>query len=192
MSVPRLESLAAVVNARSLKFVVESLTLKVDWVVCWIDSMVTLQWIRGSRSQWKAFVANHVAEIQSTCNPQHWKHFSGKDNPADLLMRGLPAKVLADSKLWWGGLCWLSSQCLPDQPELLNELTKAGVRGRYQCKPVKPGEANRLVFESVRQQPSSPVQQSPEYVFSVKRCGDQAISNLGRWSLLILVLLAMF
>ena len=149
VSVPRLELLAAVVNARLLKFAVESLTLKVDWVVCWIDSMVTLQWIRGSSSQWKAFVANRVADIQSTWDPQHLKHFSGKDNPADLLMRGLPAKVLADS--------WLSSQCLPDQPELLNELTKAGVRGRYQSKTVKPGEANRLVCESVRQQPSSPV-----------------------------------
>ena len=66
MSVVRLELLAAVVNARSLKFAVESLTLKVDWVVCWIDSMVTLQW--------KAFVANRVAEIQSTWEPQHWKH----------------------------------------------------------------------------------------------------------------------
>ena len=100
VSVLRLELLAAVVNARSLKFAVESLTLKVDWVVCWIDSKVTLQWIRGSSSQWKAFVANRVAEIQSTWEQQHWKHFSGKDNPADLLTRGLPAKVLADSKLW--------------------------------------------------------------------------------------------
>ena len=125
VSLPRLELLAAVVNARLLKFVAESLTLKVDRVVCWTDSMVTLQWIRGSSSQWKTFVANRVAEIQSTWDPQHWKHCSGEDNPADLLTRGFPAKVLADSKLWWGGPCWLSSQCLPDQRELLNELTES-------------------------------------------------------------------
>ena len=125
VSLPRLELLAAVFNARLLKFVAESLTLKVDRVVCWTDSMVTLQWIRGSSSQWKTFVANRVAEIQSTWDPQHWKHCSGEDNPADLLTRGLPAKVLADSKLWWGGPCWLSSQCLPDQRELLNELTES-------------------------------------------------------------------
>ena len=47
VSLPRLELLAAVVNARLLKFVAGSLTLKVDRVVCWTDSMVTLQWIRG-------------------------------------------------------------------------------------------------------------------------------------------------
>ncbi|XP_068750874.1 uncharacterized protein [Montipora capricornis] len=125
VSLPRLELLAVVVNARLLKFVAESLMLKVDRVVCWTDSMVTLQWIRGSSSQWKTFVVNRVAEIQSTWDPQHWKHCSGEDNPADLLTRGLPAKVLADSKLWWGGPCWLSSQCLPDQRELLNELTES-------------------------------------------------------------------
>ena len=66
VSLPRLELLAAVTNARLLKFVAESLTLKIDRVVCWTDSMVTLQWIRGSSCQWKTFVANRVAAIQST------------------------------------------------------------------------------------------------------------------------------
>ena len=85
----------------------------------------TLRWIRGSSSQWKTFVANRVAEIQSTWDPQYWKHCSGEDNPTDLLTRGLPAKVLADSKLWWSGPCWLSAQCLPDQRELPNELIES-------------------------------------------------------------------
>ena len=48
VSLPRLELLAAFTNARLLKFVAESLTLKIDRVVYWTDSMVTLQWIRGS------------------------------------------------------------------------------------------------------------------------------------------------
>ena len=48
VSFPRLELLAAVLNARLLKFVAESLTLKIDRVVCWTESMVTFQWIRGS------------------------------------------------------------------------------------------------------------------------------------------------
>ncbi|XP_022807808.1 uncharacterized protein LOC111344814 [Stylophora pistillata] len=134
VSLPRLELLAAVVNARLLKFVVESLTLtlKVEQVVCWTDSMVTLQWIRGSSSQWKTFVANRVAEIQSTWDPHHWKHCSGEDNPADLLTRGVPVKVLADSKLWWSGPCWLSSQCLPEQRESPNELTESVEKERKQ------------------------------------------------------------
>ena len=122
VSLPRLELLAAVVNARLLKltFVAESLTLKVDRVVCWTDGMVTLQWIRGSSSQRKTFVANRVAEIQSTWDPQHWKH-CGEDNPAVLLARGLPAKVLADNKLWWIrlGSCLLNA-CLINESYQMN------------------------------------------------------------------------
>jgi len=103
VSLPRLELLAAVIYLRLLKFVAESLCLKLDRVLCWTDSMVTLQWIRGSSSQWKTFVANRVAEIQSTWDPQHWKHCREEDNPADLIIRGLPLKVLAENSLWWNG-----------------------------------------------------------------------------------------
>ena len=81
VSLPRLELLAAVINSRLLKFVAESLSLK----------------IRGSSCQWKTFVANRVAGIQSTWDPQHWKHCPGEDTPADLLTRGLSLKVLAES-----------------------------------------------------------------------------------------------
>ena len=125
VSLPRLELLAAVLNARLLKFVAESLTLKIDRVVCWTDSMVTLQWIRGSSCQWKTFAANRVAEIQSTWDPHHWRHCSGEDNPADLLTRGLPAKTLAENNLWWSGPSWLTLSCLPDQRQLPSELTES-------------------------------------------------------------------
>ena len=53
MSLPRLELLAAVINARLLKFVAESLTLKIDRVVCCTDSVVTLEWIRVLSCQWR-------------------------------------------------------------------------------------------------------------------------------------------
>ena len=60
VSLPRLELLAAVVNARLLKFVVDLLQIKMQRVVCWRYSMVTLHWIRGQSSCWKPFVANRV------------------------------------------------------------------------------------------------------------------------------------
>ena len=103
ISLPRLELLAAVINARLLKFVAESLTLKINQVVCCTDSMVTLKWIRVSSCQWKTILANRVSEIQSTWDPQHCSHCSAEDNPADLLTRGLPAKVLAVNNLWRSG-----------------------------------------------------------------------------------------
>ena len=94
MSLPRLELLAAVVNARLLKFVVDTLQIKMHRVVCWTDSMVTLHWIRRQSSCWKPFVANRVSEIQSTWDPECWHYCASKDNPADFLTRGLTCENL--------------------------------------------------------------------------------------------------
>ncbi|XP_078371406.1 uncharacterized protein LOC144655058 [Oculina patagonica] len=108
VSLPRLELLAAVVNARLLKFVVDTLQIKMNRVVCWTDSMVTLHWIRGRSSQWKPFVANRVSEIQSTWDPECWHYCASEDNPADLLTRGSNCDKLMSSGLWWNGPQWLS------------------------------------------------------------------------------------
>jgi len=54
-------------------------------------------------------------EIQSTWDPQHWKHCPGEDNPADLITRGLSLKVLAENSLWWNGPKWLASNCWPTE-----------------------------------------------------------------------------
>ena len=62
---------------------------------------------------------------------------------------------------------------------------KAGARGRFESKPVKPREVNRVVCESVCQKPRSPVQQSPGYAFSVEWHGDQAIEKSGSVTLVV-------
>ena len=105
---PRLELLAAVVNARLLKFVVETLQIKMHRVVCWTDSRMTLHWIRKQSSCWKPFVVNQVLEIQSTWDPGCWHYCASKHNPADLLARGLTCDNLISSGLWWNGPQWLS------------------------------------------------------------------------------------
>ena len=107
VSLPRLELLAAVVNARLLKFVVQTLPIKIDNIVCWTDSMVALHWIRGQSSCWKPFVANRVVEIQSTWDPECWRYCPSKENPADLLTRGLTCGDMSSSTLWWNGPRWL-------------------------------------------------------------------------------------
>ncbi|GFU43352.1 uncharacterized protein TNCV_4089771 [Trichonephila clavipes] len=60
----------------------------------WTDSQVTLHWIKGPSHRWKPFVANRVREIQSLTDPNSWFHCSGKDNPADLLTRGISVDAL--------------------------------------------------------------------------------------------------
>ena len=78
-----------------------------------------------------------------------------------------------------------SSQSGPSRGKGVARGDKAGARGPFQSKPVKPREPNRVVCEGVRQQPSSPVQKSPEYAFSVERRGDQAIEKSGSVNLVI-------
>ena len=108
VSLPRLELLAAVVNARLVKFVVEALRVQPHRTVYYTDSMVALYWIKGNSSSWKPFVANRVVEIQGICNPECWKYCPSKENPADLLTRGMTCQDLSTCELWWNGPSWLS------------------------------------------------------------------------------------
>jgi hypothetical protein len=102
-SVPELELTAALITARLVKYVEKQLKMEIDSVVCWTDSMVTLEWISQPAYMWQTFVANRVAEIQKLVEPTCWRHVPGKQNPADLCSRGCSAKSLVESNVWWDG-----------------------------------------------------------------------------------------
>ncbi|GFT96606.1 integrase catalytic domain-containing protein [Trichonephila clavipes] len=72
-------------------------------------------WIKGSASKFKPFASNRISEIQENTAPVSWRHCSGKQNPADLLIRGLTSKELINSEKWWHGPEWLkdSENLLP-------------------------------------------------------------------------------
>ncbi|GFU32840.1 integrase catalytic domain-containing protein [Trichonephila clavipes] len=61
----------------------------------------------GPASKFKPFVSNRISEIQENTDPASWRHCSGKQNPADLLTRGLTSKELINSEKWWHGPEWL-------------------------------------------------------------------------------------
>ncbi|XP_055527801.1 uncharacterized protein LOC129720363 [Wyeomyia smithii] len=94
-------------------------TLAIDWdeevpvdvqfssVWFWSDSMVVLHWLRMSPHTCKTFVANRIAEIQELTHNAKWLHVPGKNNPADLVSRGLSVGELVNSKLWKYGPEWL-------------------------------------------------------------------------------------
>ena len=104
VTLPRLELLGALLCARLLTFVMSSLHLssEVDYR-CWIDSMVALAWIQSDAHRWKQFVANRVIQIQELTGREHWAHCPGKENPADLVTRGLFAEQLVASEMWLKG-----------------------------------------------------------------------------------------
>lgn len=108
ISVPRLELCGALILSRLSKKVIASLNLKFHNVYLWTDSTIVLGWINTSPHLLKTFVGNRVSEIQSNTEPANWRHVSSKDNPADLLSRGVEPTFIKSSFLWWHGPHFLS------------------------------------------------------------------------------------
>ena len=69
----------------------------------WLDSTVTLHWIREN-GEFKQFVENRVRKIQEKSYIE-WRHVTSADNPADLGSRG--GDVSQSANLWWKGPTWL-------------------------------------------------------------------------------------
>ncbi|GFW35260.1 integrase catalytic domain-containing protein [Trichonephila clavipes] len=108
LSLPRLELMGALLAARLAKEVKKILDQKCSTrAFFWTDSQVTLHWIKCPSHRWKPFVANRVREIQSLTDPNSWFHCSGKDNPADLLTRGISVDALTTNSKWWNGSSFL-------------------------------------------------------------------------------------
>ncbi|XP_046401619.1 uncharacterized protein LOC124167678 [Ischnura elegans] len=111
ISVPRLELCAAVLQTRLLVKLIGGLRLgKVPAVFAWIDSKVTLSWIRGHASKWKPFVAHRVSEIKSALPTVSWRYVCTAHNPADAATRGIDPDELIRHPLWWNGPHWLAKE----------------------------------------------------------------------------------
>lgn len=107
VSIPRLELCAAVLLARTLRKVIEDLSLADTPLYAWSDSAVTLHWLQKHPSTWQTFVANRVAEILVLVPKATWRHVPTKDNPADCASRGMLPLEAIEHALWWNGPPWL-------------------------------------------------------------------------------------
>ena len=131
VTLPRLELLSALLGARLLNFVINALQLPCNTPYhCFTDSMIAKAWIQGDPHKWKQFVRNRVQEITVLTDSANWFHCPGKENPADLLTRGVKASVLMNSHLWMQGpsfvlnkkICQLSdTQISESEMRLLKE-----------------------------------------------------------------------
>src|SRR5208282_2306397 len=101
--IPRLELLAAVLSLRLGLATAGTLGITTADITFWTDSMNVLCWICNHSRSFKPFVANRVGEIQTSTNPEQWKHVSTKQNPADLASRGTAALDLVHDSMWWTG-----------------------------------------------------------------------------------------
>nr|XP_034174770.1 uncharacterized protein LOC117601734 [Osmia lignaria] len=109
ISLPRLELCAAKLLANLFKEVIRALNhLRIERVVLWSDSTITLHWIKTPPHLLKTFIANRVSEIQEQTDIQAWRHISSAENPADFISRGLTPIQILNNQLWLKGPHWLS------------------------------------------------------------------------------------
>ena len=114
MTVPKLKLQAAFLAAGLKREICRALTVTVDKVFKWTDSIIVLQWI-NSTNKHPIFIANRVSEILENTSADQWNHVTTGDNPADAGTRGMSAEVLQSSS-WVRGPDFLRTRQLPFVP----------------------------------------------------------------------------
>lgn len=108
-TIPRLELCAAVLGAQLAAKITADLQFT-NPIWFWTDSEIVLSWIHSSSALYNTFVANRISIIQETTRAEQWRHVSSKNNPADILSRGISPKALKDCTLWFYGPLFLHGQ----------------------------------------------------------------------------------
>ncbi|GFU05092.1 uncharacterized protein TNCV_574441 [Trichonephila clavipes] len=66
-------------------------------------STIVISRIHRESRELKTFVANRVSKIHQLSSRDQWHHIASKQNPDDVLSRGLHPEELRDDSLWWHG-----------------------------------------------------------------------------------------
>lgn len=110
----RLELCGAVILAELVNKVKTALaqTIKIDQIRLWSDSEITLCWLASPPHRWEVFVGNRVKRIQTLSEQGIWDYISSKENPADILSRGLNPNSMIETNVstWLEGPNHLHNQ----------------------------------------------------------------------------------
>ncbi|XP_066156028.1 uncharacterized protein [Euwallacea fornicatus] len=110
LTIPRLELCGALVMAKLISKVRAASRLQFVRQVCWSDSTIVLSWLKMSPSNLKVFVSARISQIQTLTMDCEWRHVPTRENPADLVSRGVFPSELMESSLWWYGPSFLQSR----------------------------------------------------------------------------------
>lgn len=131
-TIPRLELSASLLGARLCTKVQNSITHKIDACYFWCDSTIVLGWLSTPSSQLKQFVRNRVHEIQESTAGHTWSYVPSKENPADLVSRGVKADSISGASLWWSGPPFLR-ESVENWPKMPNDSQKHDLPDLNSC-----------------------------------------------------------
>lgn len=108
-TLPRLELLGALLLAKLMYRLKHILDVDIANCTYFTDSTIVLCWLKRDPCVLKTFVANRVARISELSNLGSWRFVNGKNNPADIISRGLSPRELVSNSLWFEGPEFLKS-----------------------------------------------------------------------------------
>ena len=77
------------------------MSCKIKHLFCLSDSQIVLYWIYGHHKSQKSFVQNKVNQSRVLVDKSCSNYCSTKQNPADIVSRGIPVSKLLQISLWW-------------------------------------------------------------------------------------------
>ena len=82
--------------------------------------MAALFWIKRTEREWKQFIQNRSDKVWKLILLEARNFCPGRLNPADLPTRGVKARDLKNSNIWWHGPKFLSEpqKAWPEQPNI--------------------------------------------------------------------------
>lgn len=149
LTIPRLELSAAVLLVRLVEKIKNSLDLPLNHIYYWTDSKIVLAWIKTEPYRLETFVANRVSQIQSLSSISAWNYVPSKENPSDLLTRGVDSSKIKDLQIWWYGPPFLQSDQTqwPAQESLICESEIPEIKNNSPCYATQVSDL-RYLFEN--------------------------------------------
>ncbi|XP_037930364.1 uncharacterized protein LOC119665129, partial [Teleopsis dalmanni] len=106
-TIPRLELCAALLAAELMARVKLDLGYQDKATYFWTDSQIVLSWINNHPGKLPVYVAHRIVKILRLTIPEQWRHVPSKQNPADILSRGLKPREFSSCYMWLYGPLFL-------------------------------------------------------------------------------------
>ena len=103
ITVPRLELSAALLSVKVGLLLDHEIEYENLEHIYWTDSKVVLGYLSNEARRFHVFVANRVQQIKDHTKISQWRYVDTKENPADLASRGVSAKELSSTHMWFKG-----------------------------------------------------------------------------------------